>query len=789
MAKTKTLTVPKKGGFRKAAKRLQQRGFEESHKTKSDIVETALERFKIVSEAESAQREREVEDLRFDRGLVEDQWPEHIRNSRSGTIGSPARPCLVINKLSQPIQQIIAEARGSRLAIEIKARGDGANDDDATLRQGMIRAIEVESRAHLARQWALERAVKCGRGYYRILKTWANDDDNDIDLVVKRVKNQGSVYFDPYAEEQDCSDANWCIITSDIPISEFTRRWPTKDLPPNSTEKIESKTNMPAGWARSDTTVRVAEYFWVETTMRKRIVSVEGNFWKDDLKKNDPGMLDELIAGGARERNVPIRDVKWCVLNSDEILEEEDWDGRFIPVIPVIGKEYVVDGEETVYKGVVSDAKDSQRSYNYMRSSQVETVGLAPRAPYIMAAGQDEGYKDLWDNANHRNYTRLLYHPVSFEGHLVPPPQRNIQEPAIQAITMAVREADDDIKATTGRHDPSLGRNPRDQSGKAIERLQEQGSMGTSIYLDNLANISINYEARVILDLLPKVYDRPGRIQRLLGEEDTETHAMLNAPFIEGPDGKPQAVSDTDDVEGKEVKHYDLTKGSFGVVVSVGPSYKTQRDENSAVMKSILEAAPALTPMLADLWVEQMGGPFAEKAAKRLKDANPNIPKDGEEDDLPPEVQQQIQQAQQQYEELQQAYQELEQKVATDEVKAQAQMAIKQAEIAATAQKVEAEAQGKQIALAQEAEIKQADMASDERIAEAKIASDAELKREEFEHEAAMKDAELASKASLERELATMKIEADLEKARITKPAKRTINRNKATGLVESIEG
>jgi hypothetical protein len=243
------------------------------------IVETALSRFKLVVDIEGKQRDRELDDLKFDRALPEDQWPADILKSRAdgvspdGTVISP-RPCLVIPKLDQPIQQVINEARGARLAITVKPKGNGANKQGAILRQGMIRAIENDSRANLARNWALDRAVKCGRGAYRILKTYSNDGDYDLDLVVQRIKNQGCVYLDPYAQEPDWSDGMWAFITDDMPISEYKRRYAKSAMASLSAEELSSVVDQTSGWVtmsadgKGEGTIRLAEYFYVEYEKR-----------------------------------------------------------------------------------------------------------------------------------------------------------------------------------------------------------------------------------------------------------------------------------------------------------------------------------------------------------------------------------------------------------------------------------------------------------------------------------------------------------------------------------------
>jgi hypothetical protein len=158
------------------------------------IARQAMKRWQLVVEADQLQRAQELEDLQFDRGRTEDHWSSgQIQNRKGGMAedGVPIteRPCLVVNKLDQPVQQVINEGRQSRLSLVVKPRPGGASAKSAEVRQGMLRAIEVDSNAHGARMWAYERAVKCGRGYYRIEKKFANDGDFLVDLVPTRIKN------------------------------------------------------------------------------------------------------------------------------------------------------------------------------------------------------------------------------------------------------------------------------------------------------------------------------------------------------------------------------------------------------------------------------------------------------------------------------------------------------------------------------------------------------------------------------------------------------------------------
>src|SRR4030095_8888795 len=215
--------------------------------------ELALDRFQLCVDAFHDQRAREVDDLRFDdeKGA---QWPDDIRRSRSGTEaggGFPAigaRPCLEFNLLRGPVQQIINSGRQSKLGLSFAPEGEGANQLVAQAYDDIARAIQADSRAHLARQWAFERAAKCGFGAYRILTEYVNDKTFDQKIIYKRILNQASVYLDPFAQEPDWSDGQFALLTQDMPVDRYRTLHPDSKLASYTDQELTSVGAEIPGW-------------------------------------------------------------------------------------------------------------------------------------------------------------------------------------------------------------------------------------------------------------------------------------------------------------------------------------------------------------------------------------------------------------------------------------------------------------------------------------------------------------------------------------------------------------
>lgn len=611
-----------------------------------DLLKTAKDRFKRATEADQKQREREKEDLRFQ--VPEEQWEESARRARSGADGIPARPILSVSLLDQPIQLLLNQERTARLGVQIAPLSPDSDVEVAGVLEGIYRRIERDSQAGLARSWAFDRAVKAGRGAYLVNTRYADEeggDDFDQVITIERILHQENVYFDPAATKADFSDGEYAFVTAWMPLADFKREFPdsriAKDMasgegPLTWADEVHEQPD----WTRGDgetAAVLVAWYFYKEHTATKVTA-------KD---------------GSGRTRMKDVIRAHWAKFTGDEVLEEGKTNGRYIPLVPTIGRELQPYDDERRWVGVIGPAKDGQRIHNYSISSAVELAALEPKAPWVGAEGQFEGHETEWGQSNIRNKPYLEYKPTTIDGQIVPPPQRTQIDVSRLGASMTLAEhSKNAVQTATATYDPSLGRvSPREKSGRAIMALQNQMEAGNSHYLQGLAEISLPYEARVVLDLIPAIYDRPGRIARVLDEEGDSDTIILNQPFyadpetkfpvplepgqeppampgpsLPGPQGPPipgapgqpppgtpqDAVGATQPSPFK-VRHYDLRKGVYSVAVSVGKQKQTAMQEGQEAIGALLEAQPALLPILGPVFFKYSDFPGARELSELLK--------------------------------------------------------------------------------------------------------------------------------------------------------------------------
>lgn len=555
--------------------------YNKSDKSDDDIIATAKARFAQAVDAESENRKDAVEDLRFSEG---DQWPERIKNERD----KDRRPCLVINKVPSFTRQVVNDIRQIRPSIKVRGVDSQSDPETAEVINGMIRAIEQDSSAESAYDWAMEYAVRSGCGYWRIKTEYETAMTFDQVIKIERITNPFSVYLDPAADNQDGSDAMWGFVIDDMPKTEFESKYPDAEG-----EWNEQGEGDESDWFTKET-VRVAEYWKIDeepfTLRMYKHVQTGQVLLSDD---NDEVPQEFVLAA---ERESTRRKVVQCIMTGAEILETNEFPGDYIPIVRVLGREINIEGEQKI-KGMVRDIKDPQRQYNYFRSASTERVALYAKAPYVGPKGSFKSPK--WRSANTKNYAFLEYDVVPG----APPPGREPPPDISTGFANEVMVAGEELKSVTGIYDPGLGARSNEVSGVAIDGRKAESDVSNFDFVDNLAR-AMTYSGKILVGLIPKIYTGP-RALRILRPGNKEETVQVNQPYV--------------DPETQKEQNFQLDAGRYDVVVDIGPSYATQRKEASASMTEFMKVYPNAAPLIGDLMAENFDWPQADEIAKRLK--------------------------------------------------------------------------------------------------------------------------------------------------------------------------
>ncbi len=591
-------------------------------------LQRAKECYADVKEAWHENHKRMLEDIRFSNPSDPQQWPTEAINARKN------RVCLTMDRTNQYIVQVVNGARMNKPSISVMPVDSRADVDAASALDGVIRHIEYRSRAQIAYDWAIEGAARCGIGWIRIVPRVIDPETNMQEICIDRVADHLSIVID--GDQPDGSDAMNGFAETLVPKKRFEREYPKAGLASWDGEGS-------IGWIEGDY-VRVCEWQYVHEEESNRMV-VQGPEGDElTLSEDDYWDLSQLIGFQppvVRQFMAKTRTVKWCKFNGSDILEETEFPGIYIGMVPVIGFESFVDGKRQLC-GMTRRLMDSQRAYNYERSAMVEAVALQPKAPILTDARSVEGHEPHWNQLNQGQPAYLPYNGLDDEGNPLPMPSRLAPPTFPAAFAQGGQIAIADMEAAVGMFGNNLGQPNNATSGKQERERKQQGNVATFHFADNQAR-SIEQVGRVVIGAAPIIYDTK-RQAKILGVDGQQTDVMIDPEM-------PQAVQK----KGKKVVAINPNVGSYDVRVKTGPSYTTQREEAAEGITAVLQAAPNFAPVLAPALVKLRDWPEADRISRMLLAMAPPqvqaIANEGQEEEapqIPPQVQQQLQQMQEQ---------------------------------------------------------------------------------------------------------------------------------------------
>jgi hypothetical protein len=567
---------------------------------KDEFLALARKRFEAAAEDEKDLRAKFISDLKFASPDGDDQWDPQLKLQRE----QAGRPAMAFPRCHTFVAQVANEARQNKPQIKFAPRLD-ANKDTAEVYEGLARYIQYASDAQVAYDTAIEYSAGGSFGYYRFITDYCDDESDDLDLKVLPVLDPLAVFgiLVPACFGQK---PRFAFVVEEISKEEYKARYPKTEMASLSWSDVERRA---PGWVANET-VRIAEYWYCEE-----------------------------IQGGRR----PKYQVRFCKINGFEVLpdSETDWPGSSIPIVPVLGKQMIMEGKPKLFS-VVRPQKAAQQLINYSKTRIAETLSVSPVSPFMVAEGQIAGYEAEWKTLNTTLRPFLTYKVVDVNGKPVPPPQRQINEPPIQALSAFVMQEVDDMKATTGIFDASLGNNSNEVSGQAILRRQQQSNLSTMHFMDNLER-SFKQGGDIIAEVAPKIYDTAREIT-ILGEDEAPKIVKINQKYT--------------DESGKEHYH-DLTQGKYDVVVTIGKAYGSKRAESFDTISQVVQTSPNTFPMVADIMFRNSDMAGADQLAERFHKMLPPQLQADDNNPLPPEAQAAVAQAQQQVQAIQAELQKL----------------------------------------------------------------------------------------------------------------------------------
>jgi hypothetical protein len=545
-----------------------------------------------------------------------DQWPDVLLNDRE----LMQKVTLTINKTRVHCLQIINDAKQNKPGIKVIPTTNEATYEAAEVYEDVVRHIEYRSKATQVYDKAMENTVFGGYAVARVVTQYVHQNVNpksvpphelgDQEILIKSVNDPLSVYFDPDAKEADKSDGEFAFVFDDMPKDKFDR------LHPKFKNRIGSQyVGAYNSWISKDN-IRVAEYWRKE---HKRVVIVTAidptsgervSFDKDEVPPSMRRALKMNPDAEYQERDADFITVRCYKLAGNMIIDRYDWLGQYIPLVPMIAEEVVIDGQMD-RKGHVRYLKDPQRMYNYMSSRETEVTALQTNIPWTMPAETAEEYEEYYKSSNIQNLAFLPYKAFDDEGRPLPPPQRTDPPRASEAAIKGLQIAENEMAMASGQYQATFGQQGNEISGKAINERQRQGDNATYGFI-NAQGVMVGMLGRIVVDLIPKVYDTK-RILRMRGEDGIMRNILIDPTAQE-------AVQKKEDMARREASIiFNPNVGMYSVEADTGPNYATKRQEAWNAIVQILSQNKQLIPIIGDLLFTNGDFPGASEIAQRMR--------------------------------------------------------------------------------------------------------------------------------------------------------------------------
>lgn len=650
---------------------------EKSREENKGTMQLMRRQFRSINDGTKTFREEAAVDARFRMGVFGDkkyQWRSGIAEERA----ADGRPCITVNKAGATVHQITNQARQARLRIHVSPVDDKGDVKVAETIQGMLRNVEAYSFADRAYYMGSDKQAEQGLGYLFLTVEDASDDPEDLEnlfrvrMRIKQVMDPLSVYTDASAMEADFSDADFQFKVTDVDTDTWKlvtgkKKPPTESIFEAFQDGREDKSEL---WFPNGR-VRMVQWWNREPYGARKHMALMSN--GEVIPYPDAKTLARYEAKGykiKRAKWAQRRCMVWRTCDALDIHETTIWSGEAVPHIPVIGDALLVDGQRD-WRGALRDSRGPAEVYNVHVSGLTEAVGLGQKTPVVGVEGQfgppDSPMRKAWETAHKKPKAFLEYKNVQIEpGRFADRPSPMQFQLPMEGILLAIHQADEDYKSTSGQHDASLGERGPQEAARAIEARKQQDTLGNSHYLDNL-RFSMASLARQGIKVLRATVD-VATVVRIKGNDERERKVMVfsgkendprNDQWLQTHNGAmPMQAHNGQMIQpGDRIPYqppdgvteiFDIGTGEFDVEVNAGPDPGTRREhELELVVEIFKNMPPELAMKFLDLEFSLIDSAVGRQLMERAKKLLPEGLRDDEESGkptIPPEALAKIQQ-------------------------------------------------------------------------------------------------------------------------------------------------
>lgn len=624
-------------------------------KYNDEFFENLRNNFKRAEEYYRENREAQELDYEFTAG---NQWDPVAKADRLAT----HRICVEVDYVNPFLKQIINNFLLNMPSIYVRSKNYNTDGNIANFYTSMIKEIEVNSNAEQEYGDVFTHCLKGGEGYLRVLTEYKNVNCFDQEIKIRAIKDPFSVYIDPKYHYDNTMD--YCFIFSNISKKEFELLYPDSEF--TNTKFYNDRYDKM--WIDSNN-IKICEYFYKETKKEKRYLLSSGEVVSQEqldnkeqeiknrrknYKKNSKQMaIEESMEDNqsilddtyniqiVSEKMANINTIKWVKTNGYEVLEETEWMGEYIPIVPIFGEKIYSRGDY-FYQGVVRKLIIPQRMINLLESNIIELINDAPISPFIIPKGAIDGFEEDWAMVSRVKKPYIEYNPIEGGGR---PERFNMPNNVSELQSMKVSHIET-MKLLTGIQDSGLGINSQsEQSALAILTNKKQNEVSNYDFTHSFS-IGLKILGRILIDLIPRVYDSKKIVKDYISNKDNKYYTLQE--------------QDTDIMEEeseniiKTVDIHNTVVEDFNIEVSIGPYGESQRQQAVKTITALTQTNPELFNIMGDIMLKNMDWAGADEAAERFKKILP--PEVAGDSEIPPQAQNIINQLQEQMSAMEQQF-------------------------------------------------------------------------------------------------------------------------------------
>ena len=549
------------------------------------------------------------------------------------TLRARGQPSTVYNVIQQTVNWVCGSEKRGRTDFKILPR----NKQDAKPAEGKSKYMKYLSDVNKTvfhRSKAFEDAVKCGVGWLEE----ATQDEEDGETIYCQYESWRHIVFDSADTSLDGSGMRYCFrskfVDEDIAIAVFPHRKAQIEAASSDASILYGASDMQdgdlamdmaeaeresAGALGGDVTntrrrVRLIEAWYRSPEMVKKVRGAKSPYNGQIFDQNDPRHIEGLQNGSIAVVDKVMMRVRVAIMTTGDMLYEgaSPYRHNRFKFIPVWGYRR---GRDGLPYGIIRSVRDIQDDVNKRMAKALHIISTNK---VIM----DEGA--LAEGWTMEKFAEEVSRPdailVKKQGKDMSINVDHNLEPA--HLEFASRNIQM-IQQVGGVTDELLGRTTNAISGIAVQKRQEQGSLATAKFFDNL-RLAEQLRGEIELSLVEQFVTEEQEF-RITNQRGTPEYIKVN-------DGLPEN---------------DITRTKADFVISEEDWRSTMRQAAVEQLTEMLSRMPPEVGIaMLDLIVDSMDIPNREEIVKRIRAIN--MQRDPEAEEPTPEEMAQAQAAQMQ---------------------------------------------------------------------------------------------------------------------------------------------